>query len=271
MRKLCAAALLCISSASTADVKLYVFDCGRISFEDVSMFSLSNEETDVRQLFVPCYLIEHDAGRLLWDAGLPLDIVGQGKVEVRPGAAMWYDASLLDQMAAMGLAPSDVDFAAFSHMHYDHVGAANAFKGSTILIQESEYVAAFERADDNAFFNQTLYADLNDAERVILNGDHDVFGDGSVEIISAPGHTPGHQTLLLELDNFGPLMLSGDLYHFEASRAMRRVPEFNTDAAETLKSMDKVEAIVAATRATFWIEHNQALADTLKMAPQYYD
>ncbi len=271
MRKHFAAALLCISSASTADVKLYVFDCGRISFDDVSMFSLSNEETDVRQLFVPCYLIEHNAGRLLWDAGLPLDIVGQGKVEVRPGAAMWYDASLLDQMAAMGLAPSDVDFAAFSHMHYDHVGAANAFKGSTILIQESEYVAAFERADDNAFFNPALYADLNDAERVILNGDHDVFGDGSVKIISAPGHTPGHQTLLLELDNFGPLMLSGDLYHFEASRAMRRVPEFNTDAAETLKSMDKVEAIVAATRATFWIEHNQALADTLKMAPAYYD
>lgn len=271
MRNLFAAVLLCISGASTADVKLYVFDCGRISFDDVSMFSLSNEETDVRQLFVPCYLIEHAAGRLLWDAGLPLDIVGQGKVEVRPGAAMWYDDSLLDQMAAMGLAPSDVDFAAFSHMHYDHVGAANAFKGSTILIQESEYVAAFERADDNAFFNPTLYADLNDAERVILNGDHDVFGDGSVKIISAPGHTPGHQTLLLVLNNFGPLMLSGDLYHFEASRALRRTPQFNTDAAETLKSMDKVEAIVAATGATFWIEHNQALADTLKMAPAYYD
>ena len=66
-------------------------------------------------------------------------------------------------------------------------------------------------------------------------------------------------------------MLSGDLYHFEASRALRRTPQFNTDAAETLKSMDKVEAIVAATGATFWIEHNQALADTLKMAPAYYD
>jgi glyoxylase-like metal-dependent hydrolase (beta-lactamase superfamily II) len=271
MQKLLSGILLLISSASIADVKLYVFDCGRISFDDVSAFGLSNEETDVRQLFVPCYLIEHDAGRLLWDAGLPLDIIGQGKVESRPGVAMWYDNSLLDQMAAMGIAPGDVDFAAFSHMHYDHVGAANAFKGSTILIQTTEYVAAFEHAEDNPVFNPALYAELENAERISLNGDHDVFGDGSVKIISAPGHTPGHQTLLLELDNFGPLMLSGDLYHFKASRALRRTPEFNTDAAETLRSMDKVEAIVEATGATFWIEHNQALADTLNMAPAYYD
>ena len=267
-RTLC---LLLLASASFAEVKLYVFDCGSISFEDVASFGLTSEETTVRQLFVPCYLVEHEDGRLFWDAGLPLAMVGQGDVSQGPGMAMRYDTSVLDQLASMGVTPTDIDFAAFSHMHYDHVGAANAFKGSTILIQETEYVAAFEHAEDNPVFDPALYSELENAKRIMLKGDHDVFGDGSVKIISAPGHTPGHQTLLLELDNFGPLMLSGDLYHFEASRKLRRTPDFNTDAAETLKSMDKVEAIVEARGATFWIEHNQALADTLNMAPAFYD
>ncbi len=267
MKGLLTLALLLVSSISIADLKLYVFDCGRLNFDDVSAFGLSNEETDVRQLFVPCYIIEHENGRLLWDAGLPLNVVGQGT----PTDAMWYEKSLLDQMAQMDLTPADVDLAAFSHFHYDHVGAANAFKNSTILIQQAEYIAAFEHPETNPVFNPALYDELKDSKRIILNGDHDVFGDGSVKIISAPGHTPGHQALYLELNNFGPLILSGDLYHFVKSRQDRRTPSFNTDAAETLRSMDKVEALVKSTGATFWIEHDLELSKTLKMAPAFYD
>ncbi len=77
--------------------------------------------------------------------------------------------------------------------------------------------------------------------------------------------------LLVRLTNFGPLILSGDLYHFEASRKLRRTPDFNFDKSQTLESMDKVEALVKKTGATFWIEHNKALADTLKLAPAFYD
>ncbi len=262
-------ALLLLVSCSTAlaELKLYVFDCGHLTFEDVSAFGLSNEETAVRALFVPCYLIEHDLGRMVWDAGLPLDDVGPRD----PDATSWYENSFLDQLAAMGLTPADIRYAAFSHMHYDHVGAANAFSGSTILIQEAEYIAAFDHPEDNPVFRPPLYSELEESDRVLLNGDHDVFGDGSVKIISAPGHTPGHQALYLELDNFGPLILSGDLYHFVKSRELRRTPIFNTDADQTLQSMDKVEALVVETGATFWIEHNQELADSLNLAPAFYN
>ena len=62
----------CARNDDGPDLKLYVFDCGLIGFSDISMFSLSNDETPVRELFVPCYLIEHPEGRLVWDAGLPL-------------------------------------------------------------------------------------------------------------------------------------------------------------------------------------------------------
>ena len=116
-----------------------------------------------------------------------------------------------------------------------------------------------------------MYSEIQSSDRITLNGDHDVFGDGSVKIISAPGHTPGHSALYLELENFGPLILSGDLYHFEASRELRATPVFNTDAEESRRSMDKVEALIEETGATFWIEHNKALADTLNMAPAFYN
>lgn len=253
------------SSCVHADLKLSVFDCGQLTFPDVSAFGLSNEETPVRELFVPCYLIQHDEQLMVWDAGLPLTEVGQTDGNSR------YEKSFLDQLADMDITPSDIDLVAFSHMHYDHVGAANAFTDSTLLIQETEAIAAFEHPEDNPVFRAELYNELRNVNRRSLHGDYDVFGDGSVRIISAPGHTPGHQALYLNLSNYGPLILSGDLYHFEASRALRRTPVFNTNVEETLNSMDKIEELLVTSGATFWIEHSKQLAESLNLAPAFYD
>ncbi len=139
------------------------------------------------------------------------------------------------------------------------------------MIQETEYHAAFYDAESNPVFRPPLYSELANSTKVLLQGDHDVFGDGSVMIISAPGHTPGHQVLKLELENFGPLVLSGDLYHFEVSRMLRRTPVFNTDAEETLRSMNRVEVLTQEAGATFWIEHSLELANSLNLSPYYYD
>jgi len=250
-------------------LRLYVFDCGELAFDDVSAFGLSNEETRVREMFVPCYLIEHPNGRLLWDAGLPIGIAGKGDRELEPGVTMRYAVSLPVQLAKIGIMPADVDRIAFSHMHFDHVGAANLFTESELLIQQAEYQAAFVARIEQ--FQPELYLGLVHNERRILNGDYDVFGDGKVTIVAAPGHTPGHQVLLLRLDNTGPLVLSGDLYHFRESRVLRRAPTFNTDAEATFRSMDEVEALIAREGATLWIEHDKALAETLRKAPEYYD
>jgi len=254
-----------------AGVKLYVFDCGLLRIDDISAFGLANTDTDVRQLFVPCYLIEHPTeGRLLWDAGLPLTLVGKG-IQTEDGMTQEYRESLLDQLRDMRVSPSDVDYVAFSHMHFDHVGAANEFANATLLIQEPEYEAAFKHAADNPIFDYDLYKELVSSTKTLLSGDHDVFGDGTVQIISTPGHTPGHQVLYVELNKTGPLVLGGDLYHFQASRRLRAVPEFNTDREQTLASMDKVESLINVTNATLWIEHDLALAIRLRVAPSYYD
>lgn len=256
-----------LSQSALADPKVYVFDCGHLFFEDVAFFGLDNSETGVRELFVPCYLIEHEEGRLIWDAGLPLDVVGP-RTE---GGGGWYERSIIDQLADLGVTPADIDFTAYSHFHYDHVGAANAFSEATLLIQQAEYEAAFEHPETNPVFQPALYSEVNDSDKIILEGEHDVFGDGSVVIIPAPGHTPGHQVLKLELENMGTLILSGDLYHFVESRELRRVPTFNTDREQSLDSIDKIEALIEETNATFWIEHNLELANSLNLAPAYYD
>jgi N-acyl homoserine lactone hydrolase len=263
------ALLAAVPSLVSADLRLYVFDCGGLTLSDVSGFGLGNDETPVRELFVPCYLIDHDGQQMIWDAGLPQDIAGRGNVD-DGGMIMRMDRSMTQNLALLGLTPEDVDIAAFSHMHFDHVGAANLFTKAHLLIQETEYKAAFI-ARDNPIFDPELYLELEDNECTLLAGDHDVFGDGSVIIVSAPGHTPGHQVLLLKLENMGPLVLSGDLYHFAESRTLRRVPQFNTDAEATFRSMDKVEALIRKEGATLWIEHEKALADTLNLAPAYYD
>jgi glyoxylase-like metal-dependent hydrolase (beta-lactamase superfamily II) len=266
------ATMAMMAATAEAKVRLYVFDCGSLSFDDVSAFGLGNDETAVRKMFVPCYLIEHDADgveRLLFDAGLPPAVIGRGAVTLEPGVRMRYRRSLEDQLAELDLTPADVDYVAFSHLHFDHVGSANLFTASVQLIQKTEYQAGFVERNSE-IYQPDLFLGLADSPRQLLEGDHDVFGDGSVRLISTPGHTPGHQALLVTLAEPGPVVLSGDLYHFRRSRDLRRVPVFNTDQAQTQASMDKLEALLEREGATLWIEHDQALADTLRKAPAHY-
>jgi N-acyl homoserine lactone hydrolase len=98
-----------------------------------------------------------------------------------------------------------------------------------------------------------------------------VFGDGTVVIKTAPGHTPGHQMLFLKLEKFGPLLLAGDLYHLPEERTLDRVPTFDFDAAMTRATRKKVAEFVRQSGATVWIQHDPATNAPLKKAPQYYE
>src|SRR5436190_2122312 len=102
-------------------------------------------------------------------------------------------------------------------------------------------------------------------------GDKDVFGDGSVTILSTPGHTPGHQSLLVKLPKTGALVLSGDAVHFQAKWDHRRVLSLNTDQEQTKASMERIAGILAKEKATLWINHDKAQRDTLTMVPGFYE
>lgn len=260
---------LFLSIQAFAGPKLYVFDCGTVSLDSLDMFNIKANESSVRELFVPCYLIEHADGLLFWDGGLPKAVADAEGIQTIEGGTMVYERWILDQLADMHITPAGLTYVAYSHLHFDHAGAANDLIASTVIMQKSEWDTAFEEGHE--FVDTTLFDGLKQANLKFIDGDHDVFGDGSVRLIYAPGHTPGHQVLWVDLENMGPLVLSGDLYHTRANRELRRAPKFNYDADQTFVSMDKVEKLLAETGATLWIEHDKALADTLKKAPAYYD
>ena len=252
-----------------ASLRLYVFDCGNLRITDPGRFSLTMDEVSTLDLSVPCYLIEHAEGTLLWDAGLS-DSLAEGSPHTQEnGTVTTVTATLRAQLEALRYQPADITYLALSHLHYDHAGNANDFTASTWLVQRPEHEAAF--GDAQGFFDRSLYGDLETSETMLLDGDHDVFGDGTVVIKSAPGHTPGHQVLFVDLAETGPVVLSGDLYHFPENRTLKRVPTFNFDEAQTLASMDAVEDFLVESGARLWIEHDFAANALLAKSPAYYE
>ena len=106
---------------------------------------------------------------------------------------------------------------------------------------------------------------------MIPTDDYDVFGDGTVVIKLAPGHTPAHQVLFVKLKKTGPIVLSGDLYHYPEERAQKRVPTFEFDQAETAQTREKIEQFLKESGAQLWIQHDYIANAKLKKAPQYYE
>lgn len=261
MLALAAALGACAPAQQSAPaVELYAMDCGHSQFGDVDMFaddgSLAGQS---RELVVPCYLIRHPDGDLIWDTGLPEGIADMPGGYTPQNFPAHFDVpvKLTAQLAELNLTPADIEYVSFSHMHSDHTGNGNLFAASTWIVDSDERARMFDaehRADPTDFNN---YNTLENAETRLIEGDadYDVFGDGSVTIIQAPGHTPGHTVLLVRLPNAGPVFLTGDMWHLAESRERRLVPRFNTDRAQTLASMDKVEQLAAETHARVIRQH----------------
>jgi glyoxylase-like metal-dependent hydrolase (beta-lactamase superfamily II) len=278
LRAACAVVTLVLASCSakpvaTAGPRLYILDCGTISAMDPALFSLKKEEIKGDGSFVsPCYLIVHPKGTLVWDVGqVPdKDIRGDG-TEAVVQDILKATRRLDRQLEALGHPVSGITYVAMSHYHIDHTANANAFAGSTWIVQQSEYDAMFGTAELAIRLPETYQA-LKDARRITLNNsDHDVFGDGTVIVKSGPGHTPGHQMLFLKLAKFGPLLLEGDLYHYPEEKTLDRVPTFDFDAAMTRATRKQVDAFLAQTGAQMWIQHDPATNAALRKAPEYYD
>jgi N-acyl homoserine lactone hydrolase len=241
--------------------RLYVMDCGHNAALDQSRWSPGVNVGKPIEFSDNCYLIRHGADWLLWDTGYP-DSVAEKPVTSPVGTAT-RAKTLAAQLAAVGVKPADVRFVAVSHTHGDHVGNVDMFPDATLLIQKAELDWAFAPGKPPPF----------KAERPIrrLEGDLDVFGDGSVTIISTPGHTPGHQSLLVHLPQTGWVVLSGDAAHFKDNWDNRRVPSMNASAEQTQASLERIAALLAEKHAQLWINHDQAQSRTQKHAPEFYE
>jgi N-acyl homoserine lactone hydrolase len=254
-------------------VQLYAMNCGDAQFSDVGMFADDGSMNgQTRTLVVPCFLIRHPSGDLIWDTGFPDTVAAMpgGRMEIpQMGATVVMTATLQSQLQELGLTPADIEFVSFSHQHGDHTGNGNLFAGSTWIVDADEraYMFSDEARQGQAFPG---YAQLENAEARLIEGDADldVFGDGSVVIVQTPGHTPGHTILKVQLANAGTVLLTGDMYHLAETRERRLVPSFNVDRAQTLASMDKVEQLASETNARVVRQHVPEDFNALPRFPQ---
>jgi N-acyl homoserine lactone hydrolase len=251
-------------------VRLYVFDNGAIKGLDPAAFHLKKEEIATADMVLCSYLIVHPKGTLMWDTGAIPD--ADLKADASPVTQGRYTATktLKSQLAAVGYAPDDITYFGLSHYHADHTANANAFAGATWLVQQPERDAMFaEKAP--AIAQRAQYIALKDSKTKILNGqDYDVFGDGTVVVKAAYGHTPGHPVVYLKLAKTGPILLAGDLYHYQEERNTDKTPTFEFDRDQSLASRAAMEAFIRKTGAQLWIEHDLANFNKQKKAPAYY-
>jgi N-acyl homoserine lactone hydrolase len=250
---------------------MYVLNCGESRTTDLSMWSPGFNVGKAWEFSDNCYLIKHKGGWMLWDTGMSDAIVNMPDGLKAAGGLLTLRVTktLASQLSELGVAPTDISRLAISHFHGDHCGNANMFTAATLYIQQPEYDAAFGPDPAKFNFSPALYDKLRANPMVKLNGDHDVFGDGSVVILSTPGHTPGHQSLLVRLPKTGPVVLSGDMVHFEENWINRRVPGRNYNREQSLESMEKVAALLSKQGATLWINHDKTQSARVPRPPDF--
>ena len=251
--------------ASAAGVdRLYVLYCGQVAGADQSRWSPGVNVGVPIQLSDNCYLIHHAQGWFLWDTGLvdALAATPEGVTGANGALRSKRTKTLAAQLDALGVKPADIKGMAISHTHPDHIGNVELFPKVMLYVQKAEYEWPGEGGAPRFKPEHPVTK---------LEGDCDVFGDGSVVIISTPGHTPGHQSLLVRLPKTGAVVLSGDAVHFKDNWDNRRVPSNNVNKEQTLASMQRIADIVEKEHGQLWINHDKPQSDAQKKAPAYYE
>lgn len=251
--------------------RLYALDGGVAIAPDRSMYSPgvgAGEPT----LSCNAYLIRRHDGWTLWDTGIDDALAGrsEGKI-IAHGIRGIVTRTITAQLQEIGLRAADIETVILSHAHFDHIGNCRLFQHAAWYLQGAEREAMFGPDYQRYGYLPTLYETITGARLINVSGDHDVFGDGSVRMISTPGHTPGHSCLLVRLPKTGPIVLSGDVAHFQYTFEHRCVPDMNSDARLTKESMDRVDAIVQTEGAKLWLNHDFAQSATLPHAPQWLE
>jgi N-acyl homoserine lactone hydrolase len=261
-------------------VRLYVFDCGVLHNADMGRFNLKKEDVTTTDMSMGCFLIAHPKGNLIWDTGAipddswtPTGHMTTQHVTLPDGQARDADVdkTLRGQLAEIGYSPADINYLALSHYHYDHTANANEFAGATWLVRQVEHDAMFGGKFSGSLQPSTFSALQKSKTIIVKDDEYDVFGDGSVIIKSAPGHTQGHQVLYVKLAKTGGVVLSGDLYHYPAEKTLDRVPTFEFSQEQTRASRKAVDAFLKKTGAQLWIQHDFVGNAKLKKSPLFYE
>lgn len=265
--------------AAEQPVRLYVLDGGVLE-SDPGRYRLKPEEVQTTQLSIASFLIVHPKGTLMWDTGAISDETwtpgrrAQARHLVLSNNADRYVTlakSLTGQLKEIGYQPTDINYLALSHYHWDHVANANAFAKSTWLVRKVERDAMFPQPAAEPPQPSNFASLMNSKTTLITTDDYDVFGDGTVVIKASTGHTPGHNVLYVKLGKTGGVVLAGDLYHYPEERTLNRRPGTDFDEAQTGRSREALDVFLKQTGSQLWIQHDLVAHRKLKKAPAYYE
>jgi len=273
-----------LAPAAPKTARLYVLDCGMLNIdpEGVARYHVTEKEVVEPRMPVPCFLVVHPRGTLLWDTGTIPDADVEKAApkpalyDVNPVSHAVVSRTLKSQLAALGYAPPDITYVAISHAHKDHTANLNQFAASTWLVRPIEREFMFRPGNERV--EPKFYSQLERSKWIDISKDepntaeYDVFGDGVVVIKAAPGHTPGHEVLVLNLAKSGRIIVAGDLYHYPPERTFQRKPpdnEFSVDQSAASRAM--IEEYVKKTRAQLWIQHDFRANAKLKKSPAFYE
>ena len=255
-------------AAAPAEISLWRLDCGEFVINQYGAFFSDTFQypPGPKPIVASCYLIRHGERYMLWDTGLTDALIGRGFSNAAQTISL--RRSLIDQLAQIRVRPEQIEIIGISHWHFDHTGQAIHFPQARLLIGRGD-VELLRRTPPIDEDSARGLAPWLSGERTLeaIDGDRDVFGDGLVVMLDLPGHTPGHYALLVRLAS-GPVLLSGDLYHFTEQVANRGVPPFNDNRADTLASMDRFDRIARNLNARIIIQHEPADVAKLPAFPE---
>jgi N-acyl homoserine lactone hydrolase len=240
--------------------RMFVLYCGDIALNNAADFTPG--ASGPGNLTVTCYLIKHARGWVLYDTGLGDHIIDMPNGQKSQAGVWTIKKTLASQLAELGLKPSDINYVALSHSHGDHVGNLKLFPDATLVVQKPEF--EWKPPVGVSPFKPGMKA-------ITPEGDHDLFGDGSLVLIATYGHSPGHQNLLVRLPNTGAVLLTGDSVHTKANWDGGRVPQRNFNVPQSLESLERMRAVLKEAKAQLWIGHETSEVPLRKYAPASYD
>ena len=187
---------------------------------------------------VPAFLVETDTERILVDTGLHPDAVADPEAHYGPGVIAAFELEQ-EQSIAEQVDLASLTRVVLTHLHFDHAGALSLIPASVpVVVQRAEWEAGQDRAAlERNFFLPRDYADAP-ANLVFVDGDHDLLGDGSVELLSTPGHTAGHQSVRV-----GDLVIAADAIHYASTLDDHRFPVFADDHDTQRRSAERLRAL----------------------------
>jgi N-acyl homoserine lactone hydrolase len=263
-----------MSSNTTTEpsIRLYVLDAGLIECSDFSMFSPNAAPGTRQDMTVRSHLVVHPHGKLLWDAGIDdtIHALPDGKQILDP-IVFKVPTTLQSQLDQIGIDPAEIDYLGLSHLHPDHVGNIDLFPNAKVVLQAAEYEAGFGPGAEELTLMPESYAGLNHDNVLMINGDHDLFGDGSVTLMALPGHTPGHQGLLVRLRGSGPILIASDLSYSASDYAAGAIRQGNVDLEQTREAIERAKTIEREQSASVWLPHDLAAQRDIRLAPAFYE